>query len=213
MDALSVAFPTLSRDELRRFLKSCKGNVQRTEEKLRRNLAWREATFPLAREAVLDDLRRGVLVQHGCDMDGRPILVYFGNHYRPGESNVDDVVRAMVYVLEHAITTMPDGVEQVVLFIYTPRGASIDYSLIRSLSACFSENYPERLHHAIVFPAGPWARYFWSLIRWCFVPAVREKVVLVRDGQTEAAATNVHPSQLPKMFGGEEDWVFDPELV
>ncbi|KAJ1630073.1 CRAL-TRIO domain-containing protein [Pavlovales sp. CCMP2436] len=213
LEHLSIEFPHMSRAELRRFLRSCGDNLARTEEKLRRNRDWRACTFPLRREDVLEDLRRGVLVQHGADRDGRPILIYFGNHYRPGESDVNEVVRAMVFTLEQATQSMPGGVEQVVLMIYTPTGAPIDFTLIRALSACFSENYPESLHRAYVLPAGPWARYFWSLIRWCFVEAVRDKVVLIKTGDSERSAVDIDPLQLPMLLGGEEDWVFNAEQV
>jgi len=210
VDVLATRFPFLERAELRRFLRACKGSIPDAEAKLLRYLQWRSETFPLRREDILEDLRRGVLVEHGKDAAGRPVLIYFGDNYKPGETNVDNIIRAMVFTLEQAFDRMPDGIDQVVLFIYTPHGASVDYSLIRALSSCFSNNYPERLHRAYVFPAGPWARGFWSLIKWCFVDAVRQKVMLVKDGESPA---ELDIASLPKKFGGLDEWWFHPDQV
>lgn len=208
---LARLFPQLSLAELRRFLKSCNNNLLRAEDKLRRNVAWRAHTFPQRREALLDDLRRGVMVQHGVDRDGRPILYFFGDQYKPGEhGDLSGLLAAMVYTLERAMDSMPHGVEQVCLIIYMPYGASVDLKLIRALSSCFSDNYPERLHRCYVLPAGSWTRYFWKVIRYCFVEAVRDKVVMVRSGERTA---DIDPAQLPRFVGGDEDWAFRAEEV
>lgn len=211
VDRLQEEFPDISHATLMRFLVSCKMDATLAAEKLRRHLRWREQTFPLHRERLLDVLKKGILVQHGSDGEGRPILIYFGNHYNSRECDVDRVVQAMVWVLERALGDALD--QKVVLMIYTPSGAAVDLKLIRALSVCFSEHYPERLHKAIIWPAGRWAQRIWLLIRWCFVPGVRNKVVLLRHDEPAHTALGIDPSRLPMIFGGGEDWEWDPSDI
>ena len=56
----------------------------------------------------------------------------------------------MVYVFELALKMY----DKVSIVLYAPRGSPFDLKLIRSVVGVLSDNYPETLNKAIVFPIG-----------------------------------------------------------
>ncbi|CAI7910563.1 unnamed protein product [Closterium sp. NIES-54] len=140
---------------LRRYLRARSWHVKKAEKMLLETIAWRRAFTPerirwadVAKESETGKVYRAPFT----DKLGRPVLVLC-----PGKQNTDDHdgnIRQMVYCMENAVQSLPEGVEQMVWIIdykgFTLR-KSPPMKTSREVLHILQNHYPERLGAAILF--------------------------------------------------------------
>ena len=88
---------------------------------------------------------------------------------------------------------------------------SWDFELIKGVAKVLSDNYPERLGGAYVYPSGVLLAGLWKIVAPFFDPRTRAKVKMLNS---EAQLRDLVPEQfIPKIYGGTDEFVFDPASV
>jgi len=154
-DLMVSTFPNRHQEEVRRFLVGAKFDVNRASLALRKHIDWRAATIPIRPEGIIKDLKKGKCFVHGLDHYGHPVIYYFTHRQDPRTRSIDEAIRAILYRLEQAIARLPsrDGKVSLVVVREGASAANRDIDLVLPLSKLLEENYPERLHQCLVYPA------------------------------------------------------------
>lgn len=155
-EAMCTAFPTRHQEELRRFLVAHQYTVDKAATALRAHIDWRAKTFPLNPATLVKELSKGKCFVHGLDHYGHPVIYYLTHRQDPTARSIEENIRAVVYRLEQAIARMPnrDGKVTVVVIREGAQAKNRDINLVLPLAKVLQDNYPERLHACVVYPAG-----------------------------------------------------------
>ncbi|CAI7876460.1 unnamed protein product [Closterium sp. NIES-53] len=168
---------------LRRYLRARSWHVKKAEKMLLETIAWRRAFTPerirwadVAKESETGKVYRAPFT----DKLGRPVLVLC-----PGKQNTDDHdgnIRQMVYCMENAVQSLPEGVEQMVWIIdykgFTLR-KSPPMKTSREVLHILQNHYPERLGAAILFDPPYIFQGLWKVIRPFIDPVTFQKIKFV----------------------------------
>ena len=70
-------------------------------------------------------------------------------------------------------------------------------------------NFPERLHRAVIHPTGLVFYGLWNVIKWFLDPVTQSKAapVVYQSGVT----AYINPEHIPRHLGGESDYEFNHE--
>jgi hypothetical protein len=146
---------------------------------------------------------------HGFDLEGHPVVVYRAKLQFPGDRNLDEMVNMCIWWAEKVISLLPsDKSKATILIDRIDAGMqNSDIEFVRAMAGVFQNNYPERLHRAIVYPSGIIFYTFWNLIKWFLDPVTQQKVqpVLTLAGVTEF----IDPQYVPKHMGGQSSYEFN----
>lgn len=158
-------FPSRHQEEVRRFLVAANYNVSRASAALRKHIDWRAAMFPLRPHALETELAKGKCYVHGLDHYGHPVIYYFTRRQDPRQRSIDEAIAAILYRIEQAIARLPnrDGKVTLVVIREGASPANRDLDLMLPLAKILEDNYPERLHACVVYPAGMVFRSYLSL--------------------------------------------------
>lgn len=76
-------------------------------------------------------------------------------------------------------------------------------------NAQFQNNFPERLHRAVIYPTGLVFYGLWNVIKWFLDPVTQSKAapVIYQSG----LQSYIDPEHLPRHLGGECDYQFNHE--
>ena len=212
---------------LMRYLRANSFNVDKAYEALIVTLEWRKYYAPhlIDPAEVKVEAACGKQYHHGFSNEGMPVI-YLRNHldFPEKERDYPRSMRYLVFAIEHAIKTMPDGVEKVVLIFdfrqYSP-AHQVPLNVSKYFLHLFATHYPERLGY--VFACGaPW--YFWIFYKMIspFINPVttekfrfvdfknQHKISMEQDcGSASNVSNFVDKSILEKEFGGDCDFVYE----
>lgn len=194
---------------LLRFLRARKFDLDKASKFLVDYFEWR-ATFgadSIRLEQLNKDLLQDTRIRFmGQDRVGRPtVVVYPGNH-TPGSCNVDDMLRVMVYTLETLLTWMPPEAEKLNIIIdYAGWGLrNVDSAIDRAILRMGSDCFPEILGTAFLLDAPWYFRGVWHVIKPLLDEETRQKVRMIRTGDSASVLTEYFDSdQLLEKFGGK----------
>ena len=155
-EALCTTFPKRHQEELRRFLVANQFDVEKASKALRAHIDWRAKMFPLNPELIKKELAKGKCFVHGLDHYGNPVIYYITYRQDPTTRSIEENIRAVVYRLEQAIARLPnrDGKVTVIVVREGAQAKNRDIDFVLPLSKTLQDNYPERLHACVVYPAG-----------------------------------------------------------
>jgi hypothetical protein len=200
---------------LHRFLIARRLEVNQAAKMIEAHVTWRAANLPMPMTAeIRQELQKGKYYVHGVDGEERPIIVVRSGRFDPKERDLQTAVNSLVFVIEQAVRKLPDGVSQFAV-LYDRTGFSVgknwDFELIKGANRVLSDNYPERLGGAYVYPCGMVLYGLWKIISPVLDPRTRQKIRLVTSNEE---LLRLVPAQfVPQQYGGESDFVFDPESV
>lgn len=211
---------------LLRWLRAREFNLNKAEHMLRSHVNWRKkfGTDDLMAEPDSPEVLRkyypGGFV--GYDRDGRPVsIIPFGRCDLKGllmSVSLDDVIRFAVRQFEvcdedlKGQTNKLGRVIETVTYIFDFDGFALstlasksvlDY--LTTLVCTFEDNYPERLHKAIVINAPRYFPVFWRIVRPFLSERTANKLILFgKDEQAwrRALLESIEPDQLPQYWGG-----------
>eukprot|EP00931_Biecheleriopsis_adriatica_P045403 TRINITY_DN26005_c0_g1_i1.p1 TRINITY_DN26005_c0_g1~~TRINITY_DN26005_c0_g1_i1.p1 ORF type:complete len:304 (+),score=63.90 TRINITY_DN26005_c0_g1_i1:73-984(+) len=190
LQKLRARFPSVHLEELTRFYRGAKQNMDLATKRLKWMLQWRAENPPEAISAAAAKLKStGFLTVAGHSLSGNPIVFVQCARYQPKVASAHEYVLAMVAALDALCPAGSDGQVVVLDDLRPGKGwpncpALEAVPMIRALVPVFAGLYPERLAKAIIYPLPWWAKAAWSIIRSCLDPATAEKMVIVsgRDG-------------------------------
>ncbi|KAK2598884.1 phosphatidylinositol transfer protein csr1 [Conoideocrella luteorostrata] len=153
-------------------------------------------------------IRGGKSFIHGVDRENRPISYVRVKLHRAADQSVESLERYTTYLIETARLALDPPVETATLVFDLSNFtlANMDYVPVKFIIKCFEANYPESLG-AILIHNSPWVfKPCWKIISAWLDPVVAAKVHLTygREGLEEF----IHPSQIIKELGGDEDWEY-----
>ncbi|GJP49827.1 hypothetical protein CLOM_g8992 [Closterium sp. NIES-68] len=202
---------------LRRYLRARSWHMKKAEKMLQDSIAWRRAFQPerirwadVAKESETGKVYRAPFT----DKFGRPVLVLC-----PGKQNTEDHegnIRHMVYCMENAVASLPEGMEQMVWIIdykaFTLR-KSPPMKTSREVLHILQNHYPERLGAAILFDPPYLFQGLWKVIRPFIDPVTFQKIKFVYRKSAPSLKVMEElfdTSQLDASLGGTGDnFVYD----
>jgi len=205
---------TLPKRDWERFLVARSGVHEDACRQLRDTLVWRAQTLPIDRESCLGELRKGKFFHHGFDMEGRPVLAFQAQLHDPKDTDLEEITRMMIYIVEQALGSgNSHNQTKFVFLLYAPRGSQMDVRLVRTVVKLFQDYYPERMCKLFIFPIGPLVKWFFGLVAMFLDPGLRAKIELVQGREPPELKEVIPQDNLLRKWGGIDNWEFDPDGV
>eukprot|EP00891_Asterochloris_glomerata_P004220 jgi/Astpho2/4220/Aster-05183 len=184
------------------FLRDRKLDVGEAEQKLTDMLRWRQEfkADDIAWDTVKAEAATGKVYMHDHkDRLGRPVIVVKVAKHITGEWQLDDSKRLCVYMLERAISQLPEG-QETVLGIFDLRGfknKNADLGFVRFLVDIFFTFYPKRLGQVLMLDA-PWIfQPGWAVVKpWLGKYAGLVKFVKADELQSDFFTEDTFPTDL-----------------
>jgi hypothetical protein len=220
---LKAKFPDAPLRDLARFIIACNGDHNKAAHRWQKHTAWRgdeltqivhgsnptldySALDGAASPEVISELATGTMVVRGHDRQGRPLMIWDNSSPESTPTTPGRVLRMVVYLMEAMTAQMGPEVHSTTMLIHAERGR-FDLSVIKGAGKLFAEQYPERLGQVLVFPVGPVSRWLWSIAAPFLPKRTQGKVVLLESSNwQEEIRKYVAEDQLPKRFGGKDEW-------
>ncbi|KAI8920099.1 CRAL-TRIO domain-containing protein [Powellomyces hirtus] len=190
-----------------RFLRARKWDVQKAVEMTMNALKWRvdfgvkELLANGERDLDLQELESGKSYFQGTDKQGRPCCFVFARLHDKNEVDVEKTKKLTVLTLEtgRMVLTPPQELACIV-FDLTGFGLNnFQVEVVRFLSDCMQNFYPESLGQALVVNA-PWVfNGCWAIIKPWLDPVVAAKIRFVKSTELP---TLIDVAKLPESLGG-----------
>lgn len=209
-----------------RFLRARKWDTVKSAEMLGQTLIWRVEEFDIDSimsrgeqyyidvepdEGFINQFKRGKVVLHGKDKQGRPIVTIRVRFHDPKAQSEEAMERLTVLVIETARLCLNDYIETaVVIFDMTGFGlGNMDYHVVRFLIKCFEAHYPECLGYLFIHRA-PWVfSTIWNVIKGWIDPVVASKISFTKTEKDLLKFIN--SDSLAKELGGTRSWEYEWE--
>jgi hypothetical protein len=197
---------------LRRFLVARKLRLEETLKMIAAHMEWRSQQLPVqVTDALIAELKKGKVERLGNDTQGRPLVIVHSGRFDPKERDLGVAIAAVIYNIEKAIVDLPAGVQQMSVF-YDRQDFSFrknwDYDFIKAIAGLLSDNYPERLGAAYIYPATAILAGLWALVKNFFDQRTREKITIITSN--EELLRRVPAEFVPVTSGGTSTHIFDP---
>lgn len=200
-----------------RFLVARKGNVDASEDLLKKHLEWREQNLPISklpkekRDAVVRALGTGICIPYGKAKDGTPVMVFRGAFYNAKLATPDDYALAFAYAIEETIKGSGQCSITVLANARAQEGATnakADIGFVKKLVSTLSNNFPERLKKTILFPMPWYARVMKAAVSPFVDPRSLAKITFSghdADDRDPEVLKAIDLDQIPEVIGGTCD--------
>lgn len=178
------------------------GDPGKAGERINKCLSWRRAHLPIDRSTILPPLHQRLFFFQGKDRAGRPIGYFRLQGHDRKKRDVEQYVRAVVYVSEALVKRM-GGSDYRVTLVIDRRGANLfnqDLELYKAFFKTFGELYPMKLFRVILYPATTMTRILWSVLRPFVHSHVQRRLALVSD--LAGFSPYIAKNQLLESLGG-----------
>lgn len=210
---LGDTLPERGRDDLTiyRFLVARDWDLDDSEKMLKDHISWRKSTFPIPRSYWEKDplFLNGAIFPHGRDKEGRPIIVVRSGLFCPNERDVDKCLKAAISCVIDMFNKQ--GYHSKVTIVYDRQNFSLsqhlDKPLLKGIASLFSDNFPESLHAAYLYPCGMVLRGIWAVVQFFFDEKTRNKVFMLSS--PDSFKDYVDADQLISAVGGTSTYTFD----
>ncbi|CAN6309552.1 unnamed protein product [Urochloa humidicola] len=203
---------------LARYLEARNWNVAKARKMLEESLKWRADYRPedIRWAEVSVEAETGKMYRASFqDREGRTVVVM-----APAKQNTsshEGQIRYLVYTLENAVLSLPEGQEKMVWLIdftgWTMANA-VPIKTARETTNILQNHYPERLAVAFLFNPPKVFEVFWKVVKYFLDPRTIEKVkfVYLKDEESmKVMHKYIDPKILPIEFGGQSDVVYNHE--
>ncbi|MCD7454527.1 hypothetical protein HAX54_025148 [Datura stramonium] len=203
---------------LRRYLEARNWNLDKAKKMLEETLKWRSTFKP-------EEIRWHEVAQEGetgkvskanfHDRLGRTVLIM-----RPGKQNTSSPegnIRHLVYLMENAILTLPEGQEQMswlIDFNGWSLNTNIPIKTARGIIYILQNHYPERLALVVLYSPPRFFEAFWKVVKYFIDTKTSEKIKFVypnNKDSVELMKTFFDADNLPIEFGGKATLNYDHE--
>jgi hypothetical protein len=196
---------------MHRFLVARDWVLKDAEVMLANHLAWRTERFPVYRSVWKMDqmFLNGAIFPCGYDREGRPVLVIRSGKFCPSIRNLEDCLAMGVAQVVQLFQNNGGFTKMTIVYDRQDFSMSenLDKPLLKALASLFSDNYPETLHAALVYPCGFLLRGIWAVVQYFFDYKTRQKIHFL--GSSDALQEHIDEDQLIKAVGGTHPYTYD----
>ncbi|XP_073281210.1 uncharacterized protein [Primulina huaijiensis] len=195
---------------LRRYLEARNWNVDKAQIMLEGSLKWRETYKPeeIRWHEVAHEGETGKVSKANFhDRKGRTILIM-----RPGKQNTtypEGNIRHLVYLMENAILSLPEGQEQMswlIDFNGWSLNTNVPIKTARDIIYILQNHYPERLAIVVLYNPPKIFEAFWKVVKYFVDQKTFQKIKFVypsNKDSVELMKTFFDADNLPSEFGGK----------
>ena len=98
-----------------------------------------------------------------------------------------------------------------IAIVFSAKGTPTTYSHIKLICSSLSNNFPETMARALVFPTNIFSRGIWHVVKLFLDPVVREKVVLLGGGrQPSGLPAYIAAENMLEEYGGQDTTSYAP---
>lgn len=106
------------------------------------------------------------------------MLQVIGTAFAKSKRRSTLIVDAMANAIKQATDRSTSPCKKVTLIVFSAKGTPTNYNHIKLICSSLSNNFPETMAWALVFPTNIFSRGIWHFVKHFLDPVVREKVVL-----------------------------------
>lgn len=195
---------------LRRYLEARNWDVDKAQIMLEESLKWRGNYKPeeIRWHEVAHEGETGKVSKANFhDRKGGTVLVM-----RPGKQNTtspEGNIRHLVYLMENAILTLPEGQEQMswlIDFNGWSLNTNVSIKTARDIIYILQNHYPERLAIVVLYSPPKIFEAFWKVVKYFLDQKTFKKVKFVypnNKDSVELMKTLFNAENLPGEFGGK----------
>ena len=210
-DAQKERWPVATQDmTLYRFLEARNFDVDAAAEMLLNHLEWRKTTYPIKKEEWVNDafFKAGAVIPNaGFDNGGRPLMVLKsgrfpvdeagGDPFKYGTRDLDKALRGFLAIFTEQANTY--GLHARFTVIYDRqdfvKARNLDLDLLKAVAKILSDNQPESLQFAGLYPCGFLLRGLWMIAQWFF-----DAKTSMGHPQCIPRTLSKHPKPRPTIF-------------
>ena len=201
---------------LYRFLQARKWVVEDAWEMLEAHLNWRRETYPIKKSRWVNDpfFKAGsCIIGSGLDSGERPIVVMKSGRFPVAERNLEDCIAGFVALMTEMINIYGTHTRFTVLYDRQDfvKKDNLDLDLLKGIAKVLSDNMPETMERACVYPCGVILRGLWQIVKWFFDPVTRSKISML--GSPEAFKDYIPNEQLMDDMGGSSGFIWNSNDV
>ncbi|KAI5083993.1 hypothetical protein GOP47_0000162 [Adiantum capillus-veneris] len=190
-----------------RFLRARSHNVDKAFKFLLQHLKWAETYKPLGyiqESEIANELKKDKAFVQGVDKSGRKIMVLLGARHLTSERDLGEFERFGIFLLDK-LSSLSGGLDKFV-GVVDMKGIgyrNMDIKGFLSGLEILQDHYPERLGKLFFVHCPSLFGVLWRICYPFIDPNVREKLVIVDDGQLkETLLKDIDITQLPDVYGG-----------
>jgi hypothetical protein len=173
-------FPSASKSCIVRFLVARKGNLKNAIKMYTAHEKWRSLNYPLsAKKGLIAALNTNAFSIGGVAKNGTPLIHFRGALYDSTVASAEDYCLAAGHAIESALKN--SGQLQVTVISYTGaiKGAKnepADVNFLKGFVNTLSNNFPERMKNAFLYPFPFFGRVLWGVVRVCMDKRSQDKI-------------------------------------
>jgi hypothetical protein len=173
-------FPDASVSRCVRFLVARKGVVKDAAAMMNQHLEWKKENYPIRRkQGIVAALSAKAFVVGGRSKSGDPTLYFRGAYYDTSVATSEDYCLAAAHAMDRALEGS-GRLQVVVVAITAPvegeRNEPADINFLKGFVGTLSNNFPERMKAAYIFPFPFFGRVVWSVVKVCMDPRSQGKI-------------------------------------
>ncbi len=148
-------FPLESDETIARFLIARNGIVDKASVLLANHIEWKKTNLPVLKSSCINEIRKGKMYLHGCDLEGHPLLIYRVRMNLPRERDIEEMGRMSLWWLFLSLRHLPPDKTKITLLFDRSdfKSENSDIEFMQHLTPLFQAHFPERLHRVIVYPS------------------------------------------------------------
>ncbi|KAJ2809016.1 hypothetical protein H4R20_000439 [Coemansia guatemalensis] len=164
------------------YLRASKGNREHAAKRLRDTLEWRCTYRPhaITPEEMREEGATGKQYVNGFDVGGRPVIYMYS--HRENTKNAEGQLRWVVFTMEQAIRSMPEGVTKATMVIDVSQysmSQAVPLSTAREFLRILESHYPERLHMALILSPPAYFVMFYRIVAPFIDNVTKAKIAFV----------------------------------
>jgi hypothetical protein len=173
-------YPDASISRCVRFLVARKGNLNDAYSMMDTHLAWKKEHYPIKKKkGIVAALAAKAFVVGGKTKDGDPTMFFRGAYYDTSIATANDYCLAAAHAMDVALEGT-GRLQVVVISITAPvegqRNEPADINFLKGFVSTLSNNFPERMKAAYIFPFPFFGRVVWSVVKVCMDKRTQDKI-------------------------------------
>ena len=114
---LKVEFPHLDDETLARYLIAQNNDLRSASMKLSKAEDLKAEYWHIKKSQCIGEIKKGTAYLHGCDREGRPVLVLLARLHDPVKRNLQEMIQMTLWWTEQALAKLPADKSQFVILL------------------------------------------------------------------------------------------------
>ena len=195
-----------SDEDLHRFLRARKYNVDPAFVLMETSEKWRIENTPVDPKSIQPEIQSGLAQICGLDKKGRAIVYVDVTTHDKNKRDLANTTKLAVWIIMTAIEVSQKHHQEQLVFIFDIYNFGIktmDYAMMKELLKLLSDAFPERVGHLLVMRAPSVFKGFWAVIKPWIDEGTAAKIKFI---EPPALDEFVDRDQLPANLGGKHEF-------